>query len=288
NDVAMIQEANIGIGIAGKEGLQASRCSDVSICQFRFLQRLLFVHGRYNTVRLTTLILYSFYKSLVIVIPSILFGTYSLWSVTLLLDDTFIMFYNIVLTFLPVFVVALLEKDLPQSELANLPEAYAPFRRKSPLNQRSGAVWLMDVIVHSAAIYVCGLAFYGDTLPGLVLFCSTATYTVCTVRLLLGLASLSGPFLFTVALSTGAFALVLWMVNVVEGLSPLLERSVGIFMSDYRFWLALLLCVLPCVLIDMAVQHIRSHYSPSTGDVVRFRSTQRGCIRKDTWVSNVM
>lgn len=46
NDIAMIQEAHVGIGISGREGLQAARISDYSIAQFRFLQRLLFVHGK--------------------------------------------------------------------------------------------------------------------------------------------------------------------------------------------------------------------------------------------------
>merc|ERR1712093_680165 len=51
NDIAMIQEAHVGIGISGKEGMQAARTSDYSIGQFRFLQRLLLVHGRWNYIR---------------------------------------------------------------------------------------------------------------------------------------------------------------------------------------------------------------------------------------------
>jgi phospholipid-translocating ATPase len=66
NDIAMIQEAQLGIGITGKEGLQAARASDYSIgtftsvirarlyanctyceAQFRFLSKLLLVHGRW-------------------------------------------------------------------------------------------------------------------------------------------------------------------------------------------------------------------------------------------------
>lgn len=51
NDIAMIQEAQVGIGITGKEGLQAARTSDYSIAQFRFLAKLLLVHGRWNYIR---------------------------------------------------------------------------------------------------------------------------------------------------------------------------------------------------------------------------------------------
>jgi phospholipid-translocating ATPase len=46
NDITMIQEARIGIGITGKEGFQAARSSDYSIAQFQFLQKLILVHGR--------------------------------------------------------------------------------------------------------------------------------------------------------------------------------------------------------------------------------------------------
>uniref|UniRef100_A0A0E0DCV6 P-type ATPase C-terminal domain-containing protein n=1 Tax=Oryza meridionalis TaxID=40149 RepID=A0A0E0DCV6_9ORYZ len=41
NDVRMIQEANIGVGISGREGLQAARAADYSIGKFKFLKRLL-------------------------------------------------------------------------------------------------------------------------------------------------------------------------------------------------------------------------------------------------------
>jgi phospholipid-translocating ATPase len=46
NDVGMILEANVGIGIVGKEGKQASLASDFSITQFSHLRRLILWHGR--------------------------------------------------------------------------------------------------------------------------------------------------------------------------------------------------------------------------------------------------
>lgn len=62
NDIAMIQEAHVGIGITGKEGLQAARVSDYSIAQFRFLSKLLLVHGRWNYVRTCKYIAGTFWK----------------------------------------------------------------------------------------------------------------------------------------------------------------------------------------------------------------------------------
>ena len=65
NDIAMIQEAHVGIGITGKEGLQAARTSDYSIAQFRFLLKLLLVHGRWNYVRTCKYTLATFWKETV-------------------------------------------------------------------------------------------------------------------------------------------------------------------------------------------------------------------------------
>lgn len=65
NDIAMIQEAHVGIGITGKEGLQAARTSDYSIAQFRFLLKLLLVHGRWNYIRTCKYTLGTFWKEMV-------------------------------------------------------------------------------------------------------------------------------------------------------------------------------------------------------------------------------
>lgn len=45
NDVNMISMANVGVGIQGKEGIQAARASDYAISEFKFLRRLLFSYG---------------------------------------------------------------------------------------------------------------------------------------------------------------------------------------------------------------------------------------------------
>lgn len=62
NDVAMIQEADVGVGIAGEEGRQAVMSSDYAIGQFRFLQRLVLVHGRWSYRRLAEMTGNFFYK----------------------------------------------------------------------------------------------------------------------------------------------------------------------------------------------------------------------------------
>ena len=45
-----------------QEGLQAARASDYTIAQFRFLKRLLLIHGHWSYVRNAKFLLGSFYK----------------------------------------------------------------------------------------------------------------------------------------------------------------------------------------------------------------------------------
>lgn len=65
NDVSMIQEANVGVGISGVEGRQAVMASDYAIAQFRFLQKLLLVHGRWSYLRTAEMIMGFFFKNIV-------------------------------------------------------------------------------------------------------------------------------------------------------------------------------------------------------------------------------
>lgn len=62
NDCGMIQEAHVGIGVMGKEGRQAVMTSDYAISRFKFLWRVLLVHGHYYYIRSSILVQYFFYK----------------------------------------------------------------------------------------------------------------------------------------------------------------------------------------------------------------------------------
>lgn len=65
----MITAAHIGVGIKGKEGLQAAKASDYAIGEFKILKRLILYHGRENYRRNSTLINYNFYKTILLILP---------------------------------------------------------------------------------------------------------------------------------------------------------------------------------------------------------------------------
>lgn len=74
NDVSMIKEAHIGVGITGQEGNQATLASDYSLGQFKFLERLLLVHGRWSYYRMSKFLRYFFYKNVAFTLCHIWFG----------------------------------------------------------------------------------------------------------------------------------------------------------------------------------------------------------------------
>uniref|UniRef100_A0ACB8E5T2 ATPase class I type 8B member 4 n=1 Tax=Sphaerodactylus townsendi TaxID=933632 RepID=A0ACB8E5T2_9SAUR len=74
NDIGMIKNAHIGVGISGQEGRQAVLNSDYSIAQFRYLQRLLLVHGRWSYFRMCKFLCYFFYKNIAFTLVHFWFG----------------------------------------------------------------------------------------------------------------------------------------------------------------------------------------------------------------------
>ena len=101
NDVSMIQEAHVGVGIRGKEGLQASRASDYTVVPFKSLRRLLLVHGRYSYYRTSLVAQYSFYKSFYFCLLQIGDGFVSGFAGVSLFNSLCVAAYNALL-FVPV------------------------------------------------------------------------------------------------------------------------------------------------------------------------------------------
>ena len=112
NDVAMIMEANIGIGIVGEEGTSAVQASDFSIGEFQILKRLLFYHGRNNLFRISKMIIYFFYKNFVFTMTQYYFSFLCLASGQTIIDDWYITCYNLIFTALPLCIRAITDSDI--------------------------------------------------------------------------------------------------------------------------------------------------------------------------------
>ena len=108
NDVSMIQAAHVGVGISGMEGMQAARSADVSIGQFKFLKKLLLVHGAWSYQRLSNAILYSFYKNIALYMTQFWFVFTNGFSGQSIAESWTLTFYNVLFTSLPPFVLGYL------------------------------------------------------------------------------------------------------------------------------------------------------------------------------------
>ena len=112
NDVNMIQEAHIGVGLYGEEGMRAVQASDFALVRFKGLWKLIFVHGKWSYIRISEMILYFFYKNMVFTICQFYFSFYCGYSGTTIYDDYYITFYNLIFTALPLVVRAIIEQDV--------------------------------------------------------------------------------------------------------------------------------------------------------------------------------
>jgi len=101
NDVSMIREAHVGIGLFGNEGERAAQSADMALSEFRFLWRLLFWHGATAYMRNSELILYFFYKNVLFTLPHVMYTYANLFSGQTIFDEWFISFYNTFFTACP-------------------------------------------------------------------------------------------------------------------------------------------------------------------------------------------
>ncbi|RLM62239.1 putative phospholipid-transporting ATPase 8 [Panicum miliaceum] len=124
NDVGMLQEADIGVGISGAEGMQAVMASDFAIAQFRFLERLLLVHGHWCYRRIAAMICYFFFKNITFGFTLLWFEAHAMFSAQPAYNDWFISFYNVAFTSLPVIALGVFDKDVSSRVCLEVPSLH--------------------------------------------------------------------------------------------------------------------------------------------------------------------
>jgi phospholipid-translocating ATPase len=141
NDVSMIQAADVGVGIVGKEGKQASLAADFSITQFAHLTKLLVWHGRNSYRRSAKLGQFVMHRGLIITTCQTVFSIASRFEPVALYRDWLLVGYATVYTMWPVFSLTL-DQDVDEG-LANLyPELYRDLTLGKSLSYRTFFVWL--------------------------------------------------------------------------------------------------------------------------------------------------
>jgi len=126
NDVSMIKAADIGVGISGQEGMQAVLASDYSIAQFKYLERLLLVHGRWSYYRMCKFLRYFFYKNFAFTLCHFWYAFFCGFSAQTMLDPAFIAVYNLFYTSQPVLALAYFEQDVKPEIAVKYCRLYQP------------------------------------------------------------------------------------------------------------------------------------------------------------------
>lgn len=186
NDIAMIQEAHVGIGITGKEGLQAARTSDYSIAQFRFLVKLLLVHGRWNYIRTCKYTVATFWKEMLFYLTQALYQKWAGYTGTSLYESWSLSMFNTLFTSLPVIFLGIFEKDLRASTLLAVPELYTKGQRNEGFNFKVYLAWMVTATMEAMIVFFTSLSLYGDirfTKDNGLYALGTVTFTACVIMI---------------------------------------------------------------------------------------------------------
>ncbi|XP_072557045.1 phospholipid-transporting ATPase IH-like isoform X4 [Paramormyrops kingsleyae] len=161
NDVSMILEAHVGIGIMGKEGRHAARNSDYAIPKFKHLKKILLVHGHYYYIRIAELVQYFFYKNVCFIFPQFLYQFFCGFSQQPLYDTAYLTLYNISFTSLPILLYSLIEQHVSMDILKRDPSLYRDISKNSLLCWRIFIYWTF-LGVFDAAVFFFGIYFLFD------------------------------------------------------------------------------------------------------------------------------
>uniref|UniRef100_A0A3Q3EIP8 Phospholipid-transporting ATPase n=1 Tax=Labrus bergylta TaxID=56723 RepID=A0A3Q3EIP8_9LABR len=292
NDVSMIKSAHIGVGISGQEGIQAVLASDYSFSQFRFLQRLLLVHGRWSYLRMCRFLCYFFYKNFAFTMVHFWFGFFCGFSAQTVYDQYFITLYNIVYTSLPVLAMGIFDQDVPDQRSLEYPKLYEPGQLNLLFNKREFFICIAQGIYTSVVLFFVPCAVLSDATQSTgVPLADYQTFAVTTATALVIVVSVQ------IALDTGFWTVInhvfVWgslgcyFAIMIALHSQTLFR---IFPNQFHFvgsaqstllqpvvWLTIALATAICIVPVLAFRFLKVDLKPQLSDTVR-KVTQTQCL----------
>ncbi|KAI5117211.1 hypothetical protein M0805_003499 [Coniferiporia weirii] len=277
NDVSMIQAAHVGVGISGVEGLQAARSSDVAISQFRYLKKLLLVHGAWSYRRLSKLILYSFYKNITLYMTQFWFSFFNNFSGQVSFESWTFSLYNILFTVLPPLVIGVFDQFVSARVLDRYPQLYVLGQQNSFFSKTTFWQWVANAFFHSLVLFAFSIVlFWGDLKQSTGLDCGLwfwgTTLYLATLLTVLGKAALVSDIWtkYTAAAIPGSFVFTMLFLPLYAVIAPLIGFSqeyqgiVPRLWTDAVFYFTLLLVPAVCLTRDFVWKYYRRTYIPAS------------------------
>jgi len=252
NDVSMILAANIGIGIVGKEGKQASLASDYSIEQFSHVASLLLWHGRNSYLNSANLSQFIIFRGLAISFCQVFYSLAFYASPTVIWTGVYLVGYSCWNTMCPVFALCI-NKDIDQETSFLYPELYQDLRKGRALNRKTFLLWLLMAVYFAFAIIVPSLLIGPYTYVDF----TAMTYTALVFAEMTVIALLVTRWNTLLVLSeVFTFASYPLVAIFLPGYYNL------VFMSSRWFWIKVLMLTLFCVVPVAGIKFIVERISP--------------------------
>eukprot|EP01016_Furgasonia_blochmanni_P029869 TRINITY_DN3124_c0_g1_i3.p1 TRINITY_DN3124_c0_g1~~TRINITY_DN3124_c0_g1_i3.p1 ORF type:complete len:381 (+),score=92.47 TRINITY_DN3124_c0_g1_i3:623-1765(+) len=172
NDVGMIQSADVGVGIVGKEGMQAALAADFSILQFKNLTKLILWHGRLAYKRSAMLAQFVIHRGLIISIIQAIFTSMFYFASIPIYNGYLMLGYTTIYTVLPVFSI-IYDSDVSYEKAMQFPILYRNLLKGRELNTKTFLIWFWQSIYQAALIMVLGVYWFSNSFTNIV----TITFT---------------------------------------------------------------------------------------------------------------
>ncbi|XP_054835635.1 phospholipid-transporting ATPase IK [Eublepharis macularius] len=277
NDVNMIKTADIGVGISGQEGMQAVQCSDYALAQFCYLQRLLFVHGRWSYLRICKFLRYFFYKTCAGMMVQIWFAFYTGFTAQPLLEGWFLALYNVFYTSYPVLCMGMFEQDVSDQKSLKFPELYKAGQNNLLFNFRIFCLsFVQGSFVSLASFYIAlwacedkmGAKIVGDYQSFAMIIATSAILTV-TIEIVLDVKFWTIFSVLAIFLSLGLYCLFSYLTQSFQAY----ETAPTVFqfpdasknaLTDPASLLVILLSVTVNTIPSLTIRFVRIISSPRT------------------------
>lgn len=282
NDVSMIQAAHVGVGITGMEGAQAARSADFAIGQFKYLKKLLLVHGSWSYQRISLAILYSFYKNITLYMCQFWFVFSNGFSGQSIIESWSLTLYNVVFVALPPFVIGIFDQYISANMLNQYPQLYRIGQEGKFFNVEIFWSWAVNGFYHSAIIYIAVINIYkygNQFLDGEIAdiwVVGITLYTVCLLTSLGKAALVSSQWTkFTLVAIPGSFAC--WFVafplyTVIAPKVNVSKEYTGIMPFVYGsavFWLTIIVVPTLCLMRDFLYKFYKRQWNPEFHHIVQ-------------------